>query len=145
ISPGRSDSLSRRRAPARPSSQGVIPMATATQTPPTSAAASARPRRYTRLEFAVMITLGIGTVLYTIPSLLSGHIIPPTYFAIAWAVTTVLVATGWRWAAVLSLLISVASLIFTLTPGQYPFWAITHPGDSNGSFFSIFATVPLLA
>jgi plastocyanin len=120
-------------------------MATVTQLPPTSAAASARPRRYSALDIAVLITLGICAVLYGIPSLLSGHIIPPTYFAIAWAVTTVVVATGWRWAAGLSLLISAASLIFTLTPGQYPFWAITHPGDSNGSFFPISATVPLLA
>jgi plastocyanin len=120
-------------------------MATATQSPPTSAAASARPRRYSALDIAVLITLGVCAVLYAIPTLLSGHIIPPTYFAIAWAVTTVVVATGWRWAAGLSLLISAASLIFTLAPGQYPFWAITHPGDSNGSFFPISATVPLLA
>jgi plastocyanin len=119
-------------------------MATATKSPPTSAGASVRPRRYTGLDIAVMVPLGIGAVLYGIPTLLSGHIIPPTYFAIAWAVTTVVVATGWSWAAVLSLLISAASLIFTLTPGQYPFWAITHPGDSNGSFFPISATVPLL-
>jgi plastocyanin len=114
--------------------------------PPTSVATSARPRRYSALDIAVIVTLGLCALDYLATLPLTGHLIPPVMvMGIVWAVTTVVVATGWRWASVPALLIGLASLIFHLTPKSFPLEAIIHPGNSGGAYVTIVPVVVLLA
>jgi plastocyanin len=120
-------------------------MATSTQLRPAPTAASSRPRRYSALDIAAIVTLGLCALNYFATTVLSGHLIPPVLvMGIVWMIAAVVVATGWRWAVVVSLIVSLFTLIFHLAPG-YPLYAMTHPGDSNGSFFSIMPIPPLLA
>ncbi|HEV2238491.1 MAG TPA: hypothetical protein VGR57_17670 [Ktedonobacterales bacterium] len=120
-----------------------------TQMAPIPTAASARPRRYSTLDIVALVALGLcllGDLPFDVRDLLTGGAIPPPVVVIdiLWAVAVVVVATGWRWAVIPALIISLLTLALYVGPG-FPLYTITHPGDSSGLFFAIMPKPPLLA
>lgn len=110
--------------------------------------ASAPARGYSVLDIVILVALLVAAVVYgvaTLPQLLAGHLIPPTIIAIAYFVAAGVVATRWRWAVIVSLLVSLASLVLHLSPGSFPLVAITHPASEPTAFPVIVVQPPLMA
>jgi plastocyanin len=114
--------------------------------PPAPTVASTRPQRYSALDVVTIVALGLSALSYLGKLATIGHIIPPVLvMGIVWVLAAVVMATGWRWAAIPALIISLLTLGVHVSPGGFPLYGITHPGDRNDGFFTFIPIVVLLA
>lgn len=117
--------------------------------PPSTSATSARARRYSALDLVVLAALLIAAAVYIAAAvqrlLATGqfHPIPPDYIALAYLIAAGIVATRWRWAVIIALLVSLASLVLHVGPG-FPLFAITHPVVERAAFLIIVGQPPLM-
>jgi plastocyanin len=102
-------------------------MATTQVSPPSVSAT--RTRRLSVLD-AVILTGLLGIVVtFTAAQILDRAIIPPVLIeSIAYLVCAGIVATGWRWSALVPLVIVSLGFLSDLASG-FPAYALTHPSD----------------
>lgn len=118
---------------------------------PSSGRASAAARGSSILTALTLIGLLIGVAVFGIPvalALITGHSAPPPplILSLAGLVVAGVVATRWRWACVLALIFGLIVLVMLLTPGQFPFYNLTHPIGNLQTFamFAVYTTAHLL-
>ncbi len=105
-----------------------------------------RARRFSILDLVVLTALLIAAGVYitvALPQVLLGHFFPPEVIALAYLIAAGVVATRWRWASVIALLVSLASLALHVGPG-FPLYTITHPLSERASYFFIVVQPPLM-
>jgi plastocyanin len=96
---------------------------------PRTARLGALRRRWTTLDVIIIVGLLGIVVAFTIAQLLERAIIPPVLIeSIVYLICAGIVATGWRWAAVLPLIAIPFFVVSNLLSG-FPTYALTHPSD----------------
>ena len=86
-------------------------------------------RRWSTLDVIIIVGLLGIVAAFTLAQLLERTIIPPVMIeSIAYLVCAGIVATGWRWAAVLPLL-AIPFFVLTNLLSGFPTYALTHPSD----------------
>lgn len=119
-------------------------MATTQVSPDTNTSSSApspRPRR-SGLDGVILVGLFGAALVYAgqnAQRLISlGAIIPPVLgITIALLICGAIAATPWRWSMVIPLLLTTVAVVFQLSPGSFPLYAITHPRDN----YTVFAVI----
>jgi plastocyanin len=121
-------------------------MATTQVSPDTNSSPSASaPQRKGRSALDGVILVGLfGAalvyVLHEVQGIITkGSIIPPVLgIAIALLICGAVAATRWRWSMVIPLVLTTVVVAFQLSPGSFPLYGITHPGD-----YPVFAPIVL--
>ncbi len=119
-------------------------MATTQVSPDTNTSSSApspRPRR-SGLDGVILVGLFGAALVYAgqnAQRLISlGAIIPPVLgITIALLICGAMAAAPWRWSMVIPLLLTTVAVVFQLSPGSFPLYAITHPSDN----YTVFAVI----
>src|SRR5579859_2899590 len=122
-------------------------MATTQVAPEVSGTSTTSTRGFSILDTLILVSLGGAAIDYLVPGVTAfvatHHLIPPLIIAIPYVIALAVVATRWRWAMVVSLIIGLAALVLHLSPG-FPLYAMTHPASDYHTFADIIIQPPLL-
>lgn len=116
-----------------------------TKIPPTRVVETAtRPRSRSALDVTILVAL-LGVVLVDAGSMLvTGRLIPPlVLFGTIYLILAIVIATGWRWAPLFSIIFGTLGFIGELSTG-YPAYVYTHPGFNTIALTSFSINYPLL-
>ncbi len=104
----------------------------------------ARPRKRSTLDVVMLIGLAVVVVANVLAMLIEGGIIPPVLIAvIAYTICAIVVATVWRWAMILPLVLCTLGILGDFSSG-FPEYSFTHPGANYVAFVLFTNNYPLL-
>lgn len=96
------------------------------------------------LDAVMLVGLAAVVLGNVVTLLIEQAIIPPVLIAtIAYAICAVVVATGWRWAMVLPLVLCSLGIVGDFTSG-FPQYSLTHPSANYVAFVLFVIEYPLL-
>lgn len=103
-------------------------------------------RRRSSLDIVLFAALILGAIFNILPSITSGHLIPPpTIIGVAMLIAAVVLATPWRWSVIIAFIVVLLSSVVDLAPGQFPFYTLTHPSGSAFPMILLETACSLLA
>ena len=104
----------------------------------------ARPRKRSSLDIVMLIGLAVVVVANLVAMVIEGGIIPPVLIAvIAYTICAIVVATGWRWAMIVPLVVCTLGILGDFSSG-FPEYSFTHPSANYVPFILFTITYPLL-
>ena len=104
----------------------------------------ARPRKRSSLDIVMLIGLAVVVVANLVAMVIEGSVIPPVLIAvIAYTICAIVVATGWRWAMIVPLVVCTLGILGDFSSG-FPEYSFTHPSANYVPFILFTITYPLL-
>jgi plastocyanin len=117
----------------------------ATKVSPTGTGPTTPRRRRPVLDVMLLVGLFIVVVADGVVQLQAGHIVPPVLvFQALYLLCGIVVATGWRWAMLLPLVICPLGIVGDFASG-FPEYTLTHPSSDFVAFDLFVLEYPLLA
>jgi plastocyanin len=116
-------------------------MATTQVSPDTASATAPACTGRSALDRVILVGLFCAALVYAFINVqrivTQGAIIPPVLgISVTLLICGAIAATPWRWSMVIPLLLTTVAVVFQLSPGSFPLYAVTHP-DDYGTFAPI--------
>jgi plastocyanin len=119
-------------------------MAKTEVSPPSVSQPEARTRKRSSLDVVMLIGLAVVVVANVLAMLIEGGIIPPVLIAvIAYTICAIVVATVWRWAMILPLVLCTLGILGDFSSG-FPEYTLAHPSANYVAFVLFTINYPLL-